>query len=67
MSNKLKKLKQQSMNLYSEYCYEHITLDEYLQQIRPLDKEIDKLELQTLTQCLGDNPAFEISSLKQLH
>ena len=67
MSNNLKCLKQQSMDLYLQYRCEYITLDAYLQQIKTLDKEIDKLELHIFRRYLGDNPVFEISTLKQLH
>lgn len=67
MSHKLKILKQKSMSIYLEYRCEHIKLDEYLREIKPLDEEIDKLELQTLSYYLEDNPVFEISSLKQIH
>ncbi len=66
MSN-LISLKIKSMQLYFTYKDGIMTLEDYLLQIKPLDKEIDYLEVQALSCHLGDNLAFEKSFLKQLH
>ncbi len=60
-------IKMKSMKLYFRYKDGSISLKDYLKQIKPLDDEIDLLEVQTLSCHLEDNPVFEISSLKQLH
>ncbi len=61
MSN-LKNLKKESMNLYFKYREGLITLDSYLQQIKPLDDAISSCEIQILKCHLGDSPVFEITS-----
>ena len=66
MSN-LKNLRVDSMLLYFKYKNGQISLVEYKKQLMPLDKEIDKLELQVFSNYLQDNLAFEKSSLKHLH
>ena len=63
----LKNLRVDSMLLYFKYKDGLISLVEYQEQIRPLDKEIDKLELQTLSHYLQGNLVSDISSSKHLH
>jgi len=63
----LSKLQIQALHLYTAYQLEHITLNEYLESVRPIDNAIDSLELKLLSCCLSDNPAFERSSLKHPH
>lgn len=67
MKNKLQILQEEAMKNYSLFKSELINLNEYLQSMKPLDDEIDKMELYILSQYLEDNLAFEKSSLKQLH
>ena len=66
MSN-LKKLRVKSIQLYFKYKDGLISLVEYKEQLRPLDKEIDKQELQIFSNYLQDNLVFEKSSLEHLH
>ncbi len=63
----LKNLRIVSMLLYFKYRDGLISLVEYKEQLIPLDKEIDKLELQIFSDYLQGNLAFEKSSLKHLH
>ena len=63
----LKNLRVDSMLLYFKYKDGLISLVEYQEQIKPLDEEIDKLELQTLSYYLQGNLVSEISSSKHLH
>ena len=60
-------IKIKSMQLYFKYKDGCMTLQEYQEQIKPLDTAIDKLEVQALNHYLGDTSAFEISSSKHLH
>ena len=66
MSN-LKKLRVKSIQLYFKYKDGLISLVEYKEQLRPLDKEIDKQELQIFSDYLQGNLVFEKSSLEHLH
>ena len=63
----LTKLQNLSMRLYTNYCAGLLTLQEYLDLIRPIDEEIDRLELQTLSCYLQDNLVSKILSSKPLH
>ncbi len=63
----LTKLQNMSMRLYTNYRLGLLTLQEYLDLIRPIDEEIDKLELQTLSCYLQGNLVSKISSSKHLH
>ncbi len=60
------KLQKMSTRLYKNYCIGLLTQKEYLELIKPIDKEIDKLELQTLSCYLQDNLVSKISSSKHL-
>lgn len=55
------------MDEYIKYRSGLQTLEEYKKHMKPLDDEIDKLELQNLSLNLQDTPASEISFLKHLH
>ena len=55
-----------SMKLYNMYRFDLLSLEEYLEQIRPLDQAIDQMELNALNCYLLDTPAFERPSLKHL-
>ncbi len=57
--DKMTNIKIQFMKLYYQYQESEITMDEYIKQIRPLDKEIDKNELESLKQYLQGTLAFE--------
>ena len=60
-------VKVKSMTLYISYRNGLITQEEYQTKVKPLDKEIDTLELECLIHYLEDNPAYQISSSKHLH
>ena len=57
--SQLTTLKVKSMKLYFEYKEGLITLEEYLERIKPLDEDIDKLEMSSISCHLEDTPAFE--------
>ena len=63
----LKNLKIKSMQLYFSYKDGVITLEDYQLQIKPLDEEIEFLEIQTLSRYLQGNLVCEKSSLKHLY
>lgn len=67
MSDTLLDLKKMAVKLYFRYRSDLLTLEEYLHLMRPIDDEIDRLEMQPLLNYLRDTPVCEISSLKQLH
>ncbi len=67
MSDALLDLKKMAVKLYFRYRSDLLSLEEYLSLMRPIDNAIDELEMQPLINYLVDNPACEISSLKQLH
>ena len=67
MSDALLDLKKMAMKLYCRYRSNLLSIEEYLSLMRPIDNAIDKLEMQPLLNSLEDNPAYEISFLKQLH
>ena len=54
------------MVLYDKYRSGLLTLEEYIEQIRPLDQAIDTLELNALNGHLQDKLASEKLSLKHL-
>ncbi len=60
-------LKMKSMKLYFKYRDGLISLESYIQQIRPLDYEIDQLEVQALSCHLVGNPVLQTPSSKHLH
>ena len=62
----LKNLRVTSLDYYSKYKEGLISLEKYQEQLRPLDKEIDKLELKIFSDYLQGNLAFEKSSLEHL-
>ena len=66
MLEPLLSLKQMAVKLYFRYRSGLLELEEYLKLMKPIDEEIDKIELQSLNCCLLDTPVCEISSLKQL-
>ena len=61
------KLQNMSMRLYTNYRSGLLTQTQYLSLLKPIDKEIDKLELQALSYYLQGSLVSEISSLKHLH
>ena len=61
MSN-LNNLKKESIYLYFEYYKGMITEQEYLHQIKSLDKAIDKMEIEALRCYLQGSSVFEKSS-----
>ena len=63
----LSKLQNISMRLYTNYRLGLLTQKEYLNLLKPIDEEIDKLELQTLSYYLQGNLVSKISSSKHLH
>ena len=65
MSN-LKNLRVKSIQLYFKYKEGVINLVEYQEQLRPLDRAIDKLEVQIFSNYLQGNLVFEKSSLEHL-
>lgn len=66
MSN-LTDLRVKSLQLYFKYKEDVISIEKYQEQLKPLDKEIDKLELQMFASYLQDIPVSRISSLELLH
>ena len=66
MSKLLKNLQTQSIKLYKNYRANDITEKEYLRAIRPLDKEIEAVELKLLSYHLRGHLSFEKPSLKRL-
>ncbi len=66
MSN-IAKIKIKSMQLYFKYRDGTLSLEDYLQQIKPLDEMIDKHEIKALSCYLQDNLVFEKSSSLQTH
>jgi hypothetical protein len=52
----LTSLKVKMIKLYFNYKDGLLSLEEYIQQIKPLDCKIDKLELNILSSHLVDNP-----------
>ena len=63
----LKNLRVKSIQLYFKYKDGLISLVEYQEQLRPLDREIDKLEVQIFSNYLQGNLILEKSSLEHLH
>jgi len=63
----LQNLRIKSMELYFKYKDGLLSLEEYIQKIKPLDHKIDKLELQNVNYCLVDNSVSQIAFLKHLH
>ena len=59
-------LQSRRMHLYSTYRSGLLDLEEYLEQIRPLDKAIDQLEMNALKTFLQGSPVFETPSSKHL-
>ena len=55
-----------SMKLYNMYRFDLLSLEEYLEQIKPLDRAIYQMELNVLNCHLQGTPAFERPSLKHL-
>ncbi len=66
MSN-LNNLKKESIYLYFQYSQGVISMEEYIQKIKPLDEHIDSIEMHSLKCYLQDIPVSGKSSLKQLH
>ena len=60
-------LKIKMIKLYFNYKNGLLSLEDYIQQIKPLDIQIDQLEIQTINCYLLDNRVSEISSSKHLH
>ncbi|MEA3521773.1 MAG: hypothetical protein U9R50_02230 [Campylobacterota bacterium] len=65
--NKLEILRIKSAKLYLHYSSGSLSKEEYLQQLKPLDYAIDKLEVESLSRYLRGRFAFEKSSSKLLH
>jgi hypothetical protein len=60
----LETLHLQSAKLYLNYRSGLLSLDEYLEKIKPLDRAIDQFELIYLSCHLQDTPVSEKASLK---
>ena len=65
--NKIKNLQAKSTKLYLNYRSGIITLDEYLKQLQPLDKEIDRIEITSFKVYLQGIFVSEKASLKLSH
>jgi hypothetical protein len=46
--NDLKTLQKQSINLYHDYRSNLISINQYLKEIKPIDKAIDQIEMENL-------------------
>ena len=66
MKTKLEEIQIISMDLYKEYKSGEISENEYLEDIRPLDKEIAKIEVCQIKSHLLGHFVCEKSSLQQL-
>jgi len=66
VKTKLEEVQITSMNLYKTYKLGDISENEYLQDIRPLDKEIAKIEVCQIKSHLLGHFVYEKSSLQQL-
>jgi len=64
ITNPLKLMQKMLKEYYKQYRSGEITEKEYLLRIKPIDKEIGKLEMAILFQ---DTPACEIQPSKHLH
>jgi hypothetical protein len=63
----LETLRAKSIELYFKYKDGLISLENYILQIKYLDIQIDKIEIQVLNCHLVGNPALQTPSLKYLH
>ena len=59
-------LRNMLQNLYKDYSIGLINLEAYIRQARPIDKQIDQLELKTISCYLVDSPVLQRSFLKHL-
>ena len=66
MSLSLQELHLKSIKLYGLYLLGSLSQSEYLSQLKPLDEQIDEIEMKLLSSYLQGSPACEKSSLIQL-
>lgn len=62
----LKDLRTQVAKYYDEYMAGKLNIEEYIQKIKPLDQEIDRLELQTIIDCKFMNNSVDAEFILQL-
>jgi len=63
----LANLRLKSIGLYFKYKNRQLSLENYINQIKPIDKQIDELELKTLSCYLVDSSVLQKASSKHLH